>query len=544
MTKLTVGMAHYDDYKGLWPTILHLCRCHNLSDTELLVVDNSPDSAHGKEVRKLCTNVKAKYIALPDKVGTSVPRDTIFREASGEIVLCIDCHIIIDPGGLELIKQYYSYTDNYKDMITGPILYDSGEVLGTHFNNVWRAEMLGIWGRAYQCKCGGLRFSPIENYYVELISQVAGKSVQRIVNKCYKCGMELPKNMDLKDYIDLANGNENFEIFGQGLGLFGMKKEAWVGFNPDARGFGGEELYVHEKVRRAGGKVICIPGLKWPHRFDNPDGIPYNIGRYSKVRNYVLEFIELGWDLTPIYEHFIESGLMSNDDWEYLISDPLKNDDLPIPKISIEQTTVDSIKLYGSKLPQPSTSKINLDSLFNWCINIPRDLNKHAIKIRELASQAKNIVAIVNRREWDVYLLAGRPDDIIVYTTEYDLLHNTIHKIVGSSETNPNARRRVKNYTVHAGYDMFQIPESGPQSMVSADLLVIDSIYDPIIGLQNFSKYSKKRIVVRYNASYDLLQVLSVLNNWIKVNKSWFIIYNRDGFIVLSCDESDRFMTV
>ena len=50
-----------------------------------------------------------------------------------------------------------------------------------------------------------------------------------------------------------------FEITMQGLGLFACRRDAWPGFHPEFRGFGGEEYYIHEKFRRNGAKVLCLP---------------------------------------------------------------------------------------------------------------------------------------------------------------------------------------------------------------------------------------------------------------------------------------------
>ncbi|MGL1784034.1 hypothetical protein ACSTG0_23510, partial [Vibrio parahaemolyticus] len=66
-----------------------------------------------------------------------------------------------------------------------------------------------------------------------------------------------------------------FEIPMQGMGLFACRRDAWAGFNPDFRGFGGEEGYIHEKFRQRGGKVLCLPFLRWMHRFNRPLGLPY-----------------------------------------------------------------------------------------------------------------------------------------------------------------------------------------------------------------------------------------------------------------------------
>ena len=44
--------------------------------------------------------------------------------------------------------------------------------------------------------------------------------------------------------------------------------DRWPGLHPHLRGFGGEERYVHEQIRRAGGRALCLPGLRWAHRFE------------------------------------------------------------------------------------------------------------------------------------------------------------------------------------------------------------------------------------------------------------------------------------
>ena len=49
---------------------------------------------------------------------------------------------------------------------------------------------------------------------------------------------------------------------------------AWPGFPAAFRGFGGEEAYIHEKFRRAGGRRLCLPWLRWMHRFGRPVAFP------------------------------------------------------------------------------------------------------------------------------------------------------------------------------------------------------------------------------------------------------------------------------
>ena len=99
---------------------------------------------------------------------------------------------------------------------------------------------------------------------------------------------------------------EPFEIPMQGLGVFSSRKAAWPGFHPGFRGFGGEEGYIHEKFRQAGGRCLCLPWLRWMHRFSRPNGVQYPLTGEDKLRNYVLGHAELGLDLAPVLQHFAE----------------------------------------------------------------------------------------------------------------------------------------------------------------------------------------------------------------------------------------------
>jgi hypothetical protein len=83
-----------------------------------------------------------------------------------------------------------------------------------------------------------------------------------------------------------------------------MRKDAWPGFNRHFRGFGGEEGYIHEKVRQMGGKTLCLPFLRWLHRFSRPQGVPYPLTWEDRIHNYVIGHRENGLDEAEIKEHF------------------------------------------------------------------------------------------------------------------------------------------------------------------------------------------------------------------------------------------------
>ena len=248
--ELTIGMATYNDFDGVYFTLQALRLYQDLEQTELLVIDN-----YGCEATKNLVEgwLNGRYIRATDAIGTAAPRDLIFREARGNAVLCCDCHVLFPPGVIAQLKQYYREHPECLDLLQGPLLYDDGKLISTHFDPVWREQMWGTWG----------------------------------------CD---PRGWD--------RSGEPFEIPMQGLGVFSCLKRAWLGFHPAFRGFGGEEGYIHEKFRQAGRRCLCLPWLRWMHRFSRPSGVKYPLIVEDKLRNYVIGHAELGLDLAPMLRHF------------------------------------------------------------------------------------------------------------------------------------------------------------------------------------------------------------------------------------------------
>jgi len=88
------------------------------------------------------------------------------------------------------------------------------------------------------------------------------------------------------------------------MGLFACRRSVWPGFNEAFRGFGGEEGYIHEKFRRAGARTLCLPFLRWVHRFNRPTGVPYRNILEDRIWNYLVGFREFGLPTTEMEEHF------------------------------------------------------------------------------------------------------------------------------------------------------------------------------------------------------------------------------------------------
>lgn len=251
MPALTIGMATYKDFDGVYFTLQALRLYQDVEGVEFLVVDN-----YGcDDTRRFVASIQGRYVRATELVGSAAAKNVVFQEAKGAAVLCCDSHVLFPPGVIARLKHYHREHPDSRDLLQGPLVYDDLGVTSTHFDPVWRGQMWGVWASD-------------------------------------------PRGAD--------PDGEPFEIQMQGMGAFSCRTAAWPGFNPAFRGFGGEEGYIHEKFRQAGGRCLCLPWFRWTHRFGRPAGVPYPISVRDKIRNYMIGFIELGLDLDPIYEHFAE----------------------------------------------------------------------------------------------------------------------------------------------------------------------------------------------------------------------------------------------
>ncbi len=253
--RLTIGMSTYDDFDGTYFSIQAIRMYHPevLADVELLVVDNHPDGKCGLPLKALENAIdNYRYVPAAGVTGTSI-RNQVFAEASGDFVLCMDCHVFVVPGALKRLLGYFQANPDKPDLVQGPMVADDLGRISTHLDPVWQNAFFGAWGTD-------------------------------------------PRGVD--------PDAPPFDIGMQGLALFACRRSAWPGFNPLFRGFGGEEGYIHEKVRQRGGRTLCLPFLRWLHRFQRPLGIPYPILWKDRLRNYMIGHRELGLPTQDLEAHF------------------------------------------------------------------------------------------------------------------------------------------------------------------------------------------------------------------------------------------------
>ena len=250
---LAIGMATYDDYSGVYFTLqaIRLYHPEILADCEFLVVDNHPDGDAAADLKALEQVIpNYRYLPYTEVSGTS-SRNRIFAEANAEAVLCVDSHVLFTPGSLARLMEYFKRNPDSADLLQGVVLHDDGNRVFAHCTPEWRNGIYGYWSTHPQA----------ENAEAE-----------------------------------------PFEIELQGLGCFACRTENWLGINPRFRGFGGEEGYLHEKYRRNGRQVLCLPFLRYQHRFA-PAGKPYPVLWADRIRNHMIGYAELGLKADAMKTH-------------------------------------------------------------------------------------------------------------------------------------------------------------------------------------------------------------------------------------------------
>lgn len=569
--ELTIGMAHHNDAEGVYWTIQRIKENVPqplLSKIELVLVNQSPSDvpeSHGQLVKSFMYGHArsgvwgTKYLDYTERVGTSASRSKIFEIASADTVMVVDCHIGLLRGGVEAVLDYFKKPEHHLDIVSGPLLTDSiykfqdpkhrYDVLGVMYADHFRDRMWGTWGNVYRCTCGDFHFTTFNEHEVVRYETVE-MNPQRVKN-CPICNKKFPllawpgheNLLDSFGYINLGQeGTEPFEIPGQGLGMFACRKDAWPGFNPDVWGFGGEELYIHEKFRMLGGRAMCIPQALWHHRWWKLIKPTYPNTDWYKCRNYILEFQELAtlakntgytkrkFDLEEVRKHFVEeTKVVPPHEWEIMVKEPLKFVHGPTEN-HVQPTMVDG--------RVTNNIKISLDGIFDQVKALPRDLDKHMPMLLEIAQGCQHITEFSKRRESLITWARARPKRLVS------------HNLEAGDKDARMAVALVQQEGTNCLIDTRQSTECA--DIEDTDLLWIDTVHhaDRLRGeLQKFGHRSKHYIIVRGTGSFGVNAegggpgLFEAMREFVHENPQWFVMLhatNQYGLTVLSCVEEDK----
>jgi len=500
--KLTIGMATFQDVEGVYWTVHNLILDHPevIDQIEIIVVDNDPTGPQAASLTNFLGLIhggivadnhrsahphSVRYIPSPENSGTSAPRERIFAEAAGDYVMCIDCHVKLVPNSIKRLLDYYEENPETNDLIQGPLMYDDHHSISTHFDDRFRNGMQGTWAT---------------------------------------------------DERGLDIDGEVFPIHAQGLGLFSCRKAAWQGFNPLFREFGGEEVYIHNKFRMAGFECLCLPALRWLHRFMAPGGgRRYTYTTEGKVRNYIIGYLELGLPLDRLRKHWVEGinedaneprntdNLLGPLAWEALSNNPAA---YPPTGCTACQTNADNAARFDM---------FSLEDLFAQAANTPSDINEHCNKLRELATGAEIVIEFGMRHGVStVAILAGQPR---VFKTR-DLVQTAISDKLKTKQGDTD-------FNFMQGDSLAVPPEV-------CDLLFIDTRHTGVhlnAELNRHAELCRGRIAMHDTQIYGEVGedggpgLLVGLREFLRTNKDWTVIYHTNanhGFTVISRLESDK----
>jgi hypothetical protein len=258
--KLTIGMATYDDFDGVFFSVQSLRMHHPIcqdDDVEIIILDNNPMSSHGQECKNFSNSGNnIRYIEHYETI-SSFNKYKIAKYATGKYILIMDCHVLLQNGAIDALLNYFEENPNCNNLVQGPLIYDDLRNISTHFDPRWSGDMYGVWA----------------------------------TNK------------------DMYLAGKPFSIPMQGMGLLAFEKSSWKGINQNFKGFGGEEGYIAAKFRQWGGDNICLPQLGWNHRFGRPNGVKYPLILEDRIWNYFIGWLEITQDpehpmIKSIYEYF------------------------------------------------------------------------------------------------------------------------------------------------------------------------------------------------------------------------------------------------
>ena len=247
--KLTIGMACFDDPQGVWWTLSAIRQYHvdiAREDVDLLVINDHP--SFSQDLMNMCALTKTRLVHKPKNRGPAHAKNSIWENAIGSHVLMLDCHVLLGKNSVDYILDAIDKDEIKQDMWCGPLRGEGGSVIATELDPELRGDFFGVWS--------------------------------------------------------VKDADKVHEIGAHGSAYALMKKEHWPTFSNNFRGFAGEEIYIHDKVRKNGGKVVYHPSLGWVHRFPRFGPVPYTLTLNDKMHNYCIAAYESGWNVLQMREYF------------------------------------------------------------------------------------------------------------------------------------------------------------------------------------------------------------------------------------------------
>lgn len=454
MKKISLAIPIYDDFNSFVCCAVANELYNRAHIDEIVVCDNNPTSADGEATRNFCAARGYVYVMNDTVNGTAPTKDKAIRSCKlGNWVVCLDSHVVLHPG---FIRYLLSAHLNPNGLYYGPILLDDFKTLNSHLDTKWGSGMRGMWASD-------------------------ARTTQQ----------------------------SSFNIPNGAGGMFIVHRDHWLGFNPQMRGFGGEEGYLAEKYLQANRPVQCIPGCIWWHRFGRPRGVSYPLSHQDKFRNYYLGFKELGRaDLQmELMEHFIIMGYLT----EQQVAQFLRNG-------------------YEFKTNECSScmnrvSGLTLEDAYTIASLGESDIREHLETLTSLATGLEHVLDCGSRASSSIALAKGKAN--VVHVGE--LTDRDIDKI---NTLNPDGLfidgRKIAVDTMPMFGLVFIDTDPHTYDNVSKQL----KLYTPL---------AERYIVLHDTTMFP--EVMRAVVDFIRANRQFTVIRkveNNNGLVVLSCSELDK----
>jgi len=427
---LTIGMPHFQDWEGAWATVQSVLgeavSAGIREQIEIVVVDQSPESAHGEKVRGMLSGwvPRSKYVAQ-ENLGTAAGKNAVFQNASGEWVILLDCHASLKPGSLRKIYDFAAKHRNDENLYSG--VMDLGAGYHEHRQSILmlakkiqKKDSLGLAKATSIEGFGHLRTSDIE--YVR--SRVAewkladGADFSEFIlgtDRGFHSHVDRTWRGDSlgRWATDPRADNEDgkpFEVENMAGWFLFCRRDAWLTaapYHPLMRGFGGEEGVMTLAFAKRGRKSFVAPFARGTHRFGRADGVKFPLQLKDRIRNYALAFHSLGRvdEIEKMREYFVsQRGLK---EIENTAVDNQSRSAMHAAEFDMIVASEEWLKDARAK----SLKNIKtLDQLYEDAKNNRSDFNEHVPSLREVASQCDSFVEFGTRHGVSsVAILAAQP---------------------------------------------------------------------------------------------------------------------------------------
>lgn len=494
------------------------------NDSEVLIVDNCPGSAGSAHLASWCRSANVRYIPQESPVGTAVAKNRVFAEARGERVSCRDGHVFEKPDTWERMDRWFDRHPGCMDLLHGPLLRDSLQgFVGTHMADVWRGQMRGIWTQAWMTrdsqrfqilKAGDSALAvTLDSPHRELPGMAPipfdGHERALIARGC------VPLGLDPHDEVDVP---------GTGGWMIVCRKDGWLGFNPEFRGFGGEETYLQQKYRKAGRRAIVLGCLQTWHMFrDTKAKSPYPNTVYDHVRNAVLGAMELGEPLDRIEEHFVGGKIMRREKFEEIVANPYEH-----PKFVMQDDGTPPVAPPITEAAvNPLAAVKPIGELLDEVVARGGEIAPHLVPLRNVASTCHSVAEISSHPETFVALCAGMSPVVRSFNLGAE---DTICRQAIA------AARSGRDVTITKAD-----PEAKALQVPVSDLVLLD--VSPVVLMRDLMLIQQR--CRRYLVIYGTLRphMIDILRVFMDRHPQWFIagqVTHEPWLTVLGCQPEDR----